>query len=151
MRRAVQADSPAVVAFVEEILQEYGLPPDPDHTDRGLHDIEGHFHNGFLNLVFDEQGSLMASVGLVPWHGEAAAAELVKMFARKECRGQGLGHFLMRHIIAEARARGYQKLMLETATVLREARGLYHRYGFEEMPGRPAAERCNLLMCLTLS
>ena len=80
------------------------------------------------------------------WDGEHLAAvgalkqldptrgEIKSMRAAPAYRGQGAGRAILEHLIAEATARGYRWLGLETGRPepFRPAQGLYEAYGFTE-------------------
>lgn len=78
-------------------------------------------------------GDLLVSVGalraLSPAHGE-----IKSMHTAEGMRGRGYGAAMVRHIIEAARARGMQRLSLETGswTYFAPARSLYARHGFVE-------------------
>ena len=63
---------------------------------------------------------------------DAAHAEVKSMHTVSTARGEGLGSRMLAHLIAEARARGYQRLSLETGTMAAfgPARSLYLAAGF---------------------
>ena len=65
---------------------------------------------------------------LDPTHGE-----IKSMRTSYEFRGKGAGKFVLRHILDEARARGYKRLSLETGSMAAfdPARSLYKSHGFE--------------------
>lgn len=65
---------------------------------------------------------------LAPDHGEVKSMRTVP-----EARGCGIGRALLRHIIAEAGARGYKRLSLETGNTgpFQPALRLYASEGFE--------------------
>ena len=82
------------------------------------------------------------------WHGERLAAcgaikeldpahgEVKSMRAHPDFRGRGAGKAVLAHLLAQARARGYARVSLETGrpeTYL-PARQLYERNGFTECP-----------------
>ncbi|KCZ45505.1 GNAT family N-acetyltransferase [Hyphomonas pacifica] len=58
--------------------------------------------------------------------------EIKSMHARQHLRGKGHGRAMLEHILAEARARGYTALYLETGSMdgFIPARRLYEAYGF---------------------
>ena len=60
--------------------------------------------------------------------------ELKSMRAAPTFRRMGLGEAMLRHLIAEARARGYERLSLETGSgaPFEPAIGLYRKHGFAE-------------------
>ena len=59
-------------------------------------------------------------------------AEVKSMRTADELRGRGVAGTLLTHMIAEARARGYRRLSLETGSnpPFAAARRLYERHGF---------------------
>ena len=79
------------------------------------------------------------------WRGEELAGfgalkeldsrhgEVKSMRAAPAARGTGVGRAMLDHVIAEARARGYARLSLETGTVALHAPAisLYRKAGFE--------------------
>ncbi len=66
---------------------------------------------------------------LDPAHGEVKS-----MHTPEAMRGRGAGRAMLRHIIANARTRGYARLSLETGSMayFEPARALYLRHGFTE-------------------
>lgn len=80
------------------------------------------------------------------WEGETLAGfgalkrlddrhgEIKSMRAAPDYRGKGAGAAMLRHIVAAAGRRGYQRLSLETgrAPVFEAAIALYRRHGFAE-------------------
>jgi putative acetyltransferase len=60
--------------------------------------------------------------------------EVKSMHTAKAARGRGVGSAMVRHIIATARERGYDRLSLETGSMdyFAPARALYARHGFTE-------------------
>ena len=64
----------------------------------------------------------------------AEHGEIKSMHTAEPARGRGVGSALVRHIMAEARARGMRRLSLETGSwpYFLPARALYARHGFVE-------------------
>ena len=64
---------------------------------------------------------------------DAQHAEVKSMHTPQALRGRGYGSGMLKHIIATARERGFQRLSLETGAMeyFRPARDLYARHGFE--------------------
>jgi putative acetyltransferase len=62
--------------------------------------------------------------------------EVKSMHTAESARGKGLGRAMLRHIVANARARGASRLSLETGSweYFRPARALYASHGFVECP-----------------
>lgn len=64
----------------------------------------------------------------------AGEGEIKSMRTPKAARRRGAGRALLEHILAEARARGYRRLSLETGSHpdFGAAHALYRRYGFAD-------------------
>jgi putative acetyltransferase len=80
-------------------------------------------------------GDALAAVGALKDLG-AGRGELKSMRAAPAYRGKGAGKAILEHLMAEARARGYTWLGLETGRPepFVPARTLYADYGFAECP-----------------
>lgn len=143
LRSATNADSPAIKELVFAALREYRLQPDPDGTDADLNDIETNYlgSGGCFDVLVDSRGNIVGSVGLYPI--EQATCELRKMYLSRRVRGQGLGRRLMEHALARAKEIGFRRIVLETASVLREAIALYRRYGFRPYQAPHLSQRCD--------
>ena len=130
VRAATSADCERVQNLVFGVLREYGLEPDLQGTDRDIADIETHYtkRGGIFELLENEDGELLGTVGLYPMNDETV--ELRKMYFSTKIRGQGFGKKTLQRMIETARELGYQKIYLETATVLKEAVALYEKFGF---------------------
>ena len=130
VRSASNADCERVQTLVFGVLREYGLAPDLEGTDRDIADIETHYiaRGGVFELIEDFQGDLLGTVGLYPMNTDTV--ELRKMYFSKQLRGRGMGKKTLQRMIEKARALGYKKIYLETASVLKEAVALYEKFGF---------------------
>ncbi|MEZ5345413.1 MAG: GNAT family N-acetyltransferase [Pyrinomonadaceae bacterium] len=149
VRSATNADSDSVRELVFAILREYGLEPDPDGIDSDMDDIEGNYiaSGGSFEIIEDREGNLVGTFGLYPF--DETRVELRKMYFLPEIRGKGLGKITLTRIIGSARDLGYQQLILETASVLKEAIGLYKKFGFREAVD-PHTPRCDKSFFLDL-
>ncbi|MDX6471824.1 MAG: hypothetical protein QOK22_640 [Gaiellaceae bacterium] len=65
---------------------------------------------------------------------DAARAELKRMYLAPAARGKGLGRLLLRRLEEEAKGLGYDRLVLETITLMSEAIGLYESSGYTAIP-----------------
>ena len=131
VRPATNDDCERVQSLVFGVLREYDLPPDLEGTDRDIADIEAHYtkRGGIFEVIEDRQGNLLGTCGLYPMSGDTV--ELRKMYFAKSLRGRGIGKKTLERMIAAARAKGFKKIYLETASVLKEAIHLYEKFGFE--------------------
>lgn len=129
-RSATNADCERIQDLVFSVLQEYGLKPDLAGTDKDIADIEAHYLNrgGVFEVLEDEAGKLLGTVGLYPV--DAETVELRKMYFSKRLRGQGMGKKTLRRMIEKSKGLGFKRVYLETATILREAVALYEKFGF---------------------
>jgi putative acetyltransferase len=81
--------------------------------------------------------------------------ELKSMHVTAPARGQGVGRILLEHLLAEAAARGYRRVSLETGTMgeYAAARSLYSTAGFTpcEPFGQYRANPYSLFMSVELA
>jgi GNAT superfamily N-acetyltransferase len=95
--------------------------------------------------------------GLKPLSGDAA--EIKRMYVRPAGRGLGIGKALLRQLIDDARALGFQTLRLETTAFMPEAQALYRSFGFaatdayegREFADVPGAAEIQTFMALDLT
>jgi putative acetyltransferase len=151
IRDASNADGAAIREIVYTVLEEYGLAPDPDGTDADLADLEGNYwkSGGVFRVVLSVEGSVVGCGGL--FGVTSTEAELRKMYLLRAARGRGLGRLLLKQLIADARRLGYQRVVLETASVLAEAIALYRSAGFSPVPREHLSSRCDQAWMLSLS
>jgi len=143
LRSATNGDSDAIKKLVFAVLREYQLQPDPDGTDADLNDIEISYlrSGGCFDVLVDSRGVIVGSVGLYPI--DAATCELRKMYLLPQVRGQGQGKRLLEHALARAKEIGFRRMVLETASVLKDAISLYRRYGFRPYQAPHLPQRCD--------
>jgi len=150
IRDAVPGDEPAVQALVFSVLREYGLKPDPDDTDADLGDLQSFYSRraGTFRIVIDGMGKIIGCGGLLPaGNGDV---ELRKMYLLPQVRGQGLGEQLLGNLIAAARAQGHARVVLDTASVLKQAIALYGKHGFQPFENPERVRRCDQSFALRL-
>ncbi|WP_093441145.1 GNAT family N-acetyltransferase [Streptomyces sp. Cmuel-A718b] len=87
-------------------------------------------------FVVGRYGSRAASCAGLVLTEEAGAgtAELTRVYVRPAFRGTGGGGLLLAAVEEEARAYGVRLLRLDTRNDLVEARGLYAKHGYREVP-----------------
>lgn len=150
LRPARTADSPAVAELVFAVLKEYGLEPAEGSTDADLADVEAAYsqRGGFFGVVEGENGELIGTYGLYPL--KEGVAEIRKMYLLPAARGRGLGGFLLDSLLQLAAEKGFRRLELETAGVLKEAIGLYTKKGFTPVCREEMSCRCDQVFALDL-
>ncbi|HKU35514.1 MAG TPA: GNAT family N-acetyltransferase, partial [Paenarthrobacter sp.] len=92
-------------------------------------------HESITFWTAREDGVLLGC-GALKVLGVPGQAELKSMRTTAGARGRGVATMLLKHIVAEARNRGYSRLALETGTedYFAPARSLYAKHGFTECP-----------------
>lgn len=150
IRRARRADENAVRKVVHGVLGEYGLQPDHAGTDADLDNLEASYfaRGGHFEVAVGTDGEIAGCCGVFAL--DDATCELRKMYLFKEARGHGLGGRLLRRALAFARNRGFRRMELETASVLKDALALYAGAGFEPISRPLRADRCDQAFALNL-
>lgn len=142
IRAANNSDSDAIKSVVFTTLIEYGLTPDSTTTDKDLDSIEEtYFHRGGYFGVVEQNNIVVASVGIC--RENETTCELRKMYCLQSARGKGLGKQLLEFSIQKARDLGFSRMVLETASPLKEAIGLYKKYGFVAFEPEHMSARCD--------
>jgi len=150
LRPANNKDCEKITDLVYSILKEYNLRPAPATTDADIKDIElSYFERGGTFYVLEEKGGeIIGAYGL--YTIDKQTCELRKMYLHSSCRGKGLGKLLLENALLKARQLGFNRMLLETASVLKEAIALYKSYGFEEYNPEHLSSRCDQAYILEL-
>ena len=82
----------------------------------------------FHVLAYDEKGQVRGTGRLYADAVEKDLAHIGRMAVLKEARGRGCGAAIMEALILEAKARGFQRIVLSAQT---HALGFYERFGFK--------------------
>lgn len=127
--------------IIFSVLDEYGIGGYTHHTDTDLDDIELAYQKGYFGMIQNRDGKMVGTFGLFPL-GETTA-EIRKMYLLPEARGHGVGKWMVNFLIEKAKELKFQKVELETASVLKEAIGLYKKIGFQEVTASNASPRCD--------
>lgn len=152
IRLATNQDKEQLQKVIFGVLSEYGLKNDPDGTDADLNDIEANYiaKGGTFVVIENELNNIVGTGGL--YYLRPGVCELRKMYLLKETRGKGLGKKMMEYLLAKAKELGFQRIELETASVLKEAISMYTRYGFRPMNSKDhLASRCDQAYFLEFS
>ena len=149
LRKAVQADAETIKSLVTTVLSEYGLRFDGEKTDSDLHALSDHYeNNGGGFYVMEDSGGIIATGAI--YRLDNQRCELRKMYILHNYRGQGLGKKLLAYLLNEAKHLGFNRVELETASVLKEAIGLYQSFGFQPCQLTHLSSRCDQGMYLLL-
>lgn len=95
---------------------------------------------GRLLCAYGRNGALVGTVIVVPPESAArrlaslSEAEMHLLAVDDECRGQGIGHALVRVAVEAAQRAGYQGMVLWTQPAMHAARHVYEQNGFVRSP-----------------
>ncbi|WP_349877088.1 GNAT family N-acetyltransferase [Micromonospora sp. HUAS YX12] len=131
-------DGPDAMVLLREYMAEmvrrwYGRPERPGEVDAALaeHPSDDLAPPAGLLVLARRDGSLAGCAGL-RW--QPGWAELTRVYVRPEHRGAGGGAALIAAIEAYAAGGGATRIRLDTRSDLVEARALYARHGYREIP-----------------
>ena len=136
----VQVQTPEHIAAVRALLDEYLAwtltleadardAPTFEAIDAELATLPGVFAPpaGRLLLAMHE-GQPAGCVAFKPRDG--ATCELKRLYVRPAFRGHRIGWELVRSLMAEARASGYGRMVLDSHVSMRGAHSIYRAFGF---------------------
>jgi len=140
-----QGDEVHVFRLVKEVLTIYGLKANPEITDKDIGDIQRNYidSKGYF-AILEDKSSVIGSYGILKLSDDVC--ELRKMYLKREYQGTGLGKLMMEDALIKAKALGFKKMVLETNSVLKEAIGLYRKYGFKNFVPEHLSDRCDCAM-----
>ncbi|MFQ6034267.1 MAG: GNAT family N-acetyltransferase [Sedimentisphaerales bacterium] len=140
-----QSDEVHVFRLMKEVLAIYGLKTNPEVTDKDISDIQRNYidNKGYF-AILEDKGSVVGSYGIFRLSDDIC--ELRKMYLKKEYQGRGLGKLMMEDALTKAKALGFKKMVLETNSILKEAIGLYRKYGFKNFVPEHLSDRCDCAM-----
>lgn len=130
------SDREVAAEVIRQVLQEYGLPWQPESADRDVILVEECYQApGGEFWVVESEGKVVGTGAYYPISRGDRAVELRKMYLLREARGRGWGRYLLQELERAIAARGFREIWLETATVLAEAVRLYERNGYQPATG----------------
>lgn len=138
-------DREAAAAVIKTVLEEYGLPWQPELADRDVMEVEEAYLNvGGEFWVVEQDAVVVGTAAYQPISRGNKAVEIRKMYLLPAVRNQGLGRYLLQKLEKAIAIKDYQEIWLETASILKEAVKLYERNGYEPAAGVETA-RCDLV------
>ncbi|MEH6702946.1 GNAT family N-acetyltransferase [Parasphingorhabdus sp.] len=156
-RRYRAGDRQAFIELNRDWIEEYFVLEESDREQ--LEELETSILGKGGQIIVALLDDMVVGTGaILPPHHDPGDGrkwlEIVKMAARKDARGQGIGRKVLEALIGEGRAMGADAIWLETNAGLKAAIRLYERCGFQHLSDddlwpTPYA-RCNVQMTLHL-
>ena len=152
LREATADDGAAIRAVVAAVMSEYGLSADLEADDADIRNVVASYgdRGGSFRVVTSIDGDIVGCGGLYPI--DERQAEIRRMYLLPKARGVGIGRKLLEELLSLARERRFERVVLETASVLKEAISLYRKHGFLPIPReRPGLRQCDQAYALELA
>ncbi|MBT8264981.1 MAG: GNAT family N-acetyltransferase [Bacteroidia bacterium] len=136
IREIEPKDNAKVEAIIKAIFPEFGMPLDGTayadvETPRMYESYQGAKE---VYFVLEENGQVVGGAGIKPLKNyEADVCELQKMYFTPSVRGKGYGRIMFNKCLDKAKALGYKKCYLESASQLKIAIQLYEKEGFKHL------------------
>jgi putative acetyltransferase len=138
-------DREVAARVIKTVLEEYGLPWQPELADRDVIEVEkAYLQLGGEFWVVEQDTVVVGTAAYQPIARGTKAVEIRKMYLLPAVRNQGLGRYLLQELEKAIAIKDYQEIWLETATILKEAVKLYELNGYEPATGVETA-RCDLV------
>ncbi len=133
---SISAAGPEDLAAIREMLTEYAAWVAVDlgfqQFEREVQGLPGDYQPPFGCLLIARIAD--GPAGMVALRRrDDERCEMKRLYVRPEARGTGLGRQLAERVIAEARARGYREMLLDTLPVMQDAQRMYLTLGFRDI------------------
>jgi ribosomal protein S18 acetylase RimI-like enzyme len=120
------SDQPAVKALIlAGLVDHWGTLDRTKNPD--LNDIAASYKDAYF-LVAKRDGQVVGCGAFVPRSPDTVM--IVRMSVAAACRRQGLGRRILTALCAEAKERGYRRVVLETTQTWSEVIAFYQGFGF---------------------
>jgi len=128
-------DGRVVRRLVFDVLNEYGVPADPDDSDHDVMAFGDDPDRATLYFVAESDGATIGCVIVTPT-GQGSGT-LSKLFVDSRYRRRGIGRRLMDQALSAATSHGYDLLAIHTRARYREAISLYESSGWQRGADSP--------------
>jgi N-acetylglutamate synthase-like GNAT family acetyltransferase/DNA-binding MarR family transcriptional regulator len=121
-----------VIHMIEKIqIDEFSIPITPEINASILKAEEEFSYGNRCHFWYatNKEGRIVGSIGLKMVSSKVG--EVKKFFVRKDFRGKGIAHKLMKKLIEDATKNGFETLYLGTVAILEAAQSYYEKIGFE--------------------
>lgn len=133
MIRVEAAASEADVERARELFREYQVVAAAPVCFTSFEQELSRLPDGYeaILIAWGEDGE---AAGCVAWRAlGAGVAEMKRLYAREAYRGVGVGRRLAEQAMADAQARGFARMRLDTLPHMEAAIAMYRRLGFREI------------------
>ena len=138
-----KSDRDLAAGVIQQVLEEYGLPWQPQEADHDVIAVENSYlAKGGEFWVVEKAGQIIGTAAYYPVERDSFGVEIRKMYILPQFRGQGLGNYLLRELEKAIAQKGFNTVYLETASVLKEAVNLYEKHDYQSMT-EVATARCD--------
>ena len=138
------SDRASAAEVIRQVLVEYGLPWQPEEADRDVLEVEKFYlaQQGEFWIV-EIGGEIVGTAAYFPLDNEAERVEIRKMYLLPLARKQGLGTYLLLRLEKSIKKRGFNEVLIETASCLQEAVILYEKNQYQPLL-EVSTTRCDL-------
>ncbi len=135
----------SVFEFTEKCFLELEKSFESEGRHSFYNSIEKEF-DGFWCLLTEDKVIGTVAVKQI----DSITAELKALYLSTDFRGKGLGYKLLDQAVKFARAKGYQRVVLDSMSAYIDAFRLYEKYGFKTIERYNDNPYADVFMCLDL-
>lgn len=138
IREIEPGDDRIIAEIIRTNLKAYKLDiPGTAYYDKNLDNLSEYYlakpgKRTYL-IATDDDGNVIGGVGLAEADLFENCAELQKLYLTDGAKGSGLGYCLIEAIEEKAREFGYERIYLETHTILAPAVHIYEKTGYGQI------------------
>jgi N-acetylglutamate synthase-like GNAT family acetyltransferase len=123
---------PQAKELILEYIKWLNLDLSFQHIDEELEDFPGKYQepDGAF-IIAKENNAVIGCIGIKKL--DKTVCEMKRLFVNDKYKGKGIGKKLVELIIADAKAKQYEKMRLDTLDYMKTAISLYQKNGFYEI------------------
>lgn len=138
IRPIKETDNAVLAKIIRQTLEIYHLDiPGTAYYDTELDHLSDYYSEKPNQRVYlvavSDMDEVLGGIGLAEFESFDACAEIQKLYLTPGAQGQGIAKELLDALEGQAKKLGYQKLYLETHSILEGAIRFYKKHHFEEI------------------